>query len=188
MYKIFTIQQFNIYIKKMGQNKALFTELREVEILKTVDRFNIGFTKKEIASLSKNAVENVLEHGNPLEAAEALKAMDEFLKGMRADKRLIDGVRDELRKYGKEYITTSGAKLELAETGTVYDFSLCCDQMLEHMERNLAKWELAIKDRKEFLKTVPISGLDIITEDGEVIRIYPPSKESTSSYKVELAK
>ncbi len=172
----------------MGHNKELFTELREVEILKTVDRFNIGLTKKEITSLSKNAVENVLEHGNPLEAAEAMKAMDEFLKGMRADKRLIDGVRDELRKYGKEYVTTSGAKLELAETGTSYDFSLCCDPLLNDMEIEIERYEKAIKDRKDFLKMVPSSGLDIITEDGEAIRIYPPSKKSTSSYKVELAK
>jgi hypothetical protein len=172
----------------MGQNKILFTELREVEILRTVDRFNIGLTKKEISSLSKNAVENVLEHGNPLEAAEALKAMDEFLKGMRADKRLIDGVRDELRKFGKEYVSTSGAKLELAETGTSYDFGLCNDEALERMENVLEILEKQIKERKEFLKTVPISGLDIITEDGEAVRIYPPSKKSTSSYKVELAK
>jgi hypothetical protein len=56
------------------------------------------------------------------------------------------------------------------------------------MEDELIQIDKSMKWRKDFLKTVPVSGLDIITEDGEAVRIYPPSKKSTSSYKVELAK
>jgi len=45
-----------------------------------------------------------------------------------------------------------------------------------------------IKNRETFLKAVPIHGLDIINEDGEVLKIYPPNKSSTSSVKCTIQK
>jgi hypothetical protein len=45
-----------------------------------------------------------------------------------------------------------------------------------------------VKARKEFLKTVPLSGLEILTKDGELVTVYPPAKSSKSSFKVSLPK
>ena len=147
-----------------------------------------GLKKSEINSLAKTAVEAVLENGNVLDVAESLSAMEDFIKSVRADKRFTDYVREETAKYGKLFTSPSGAKIELAEVGSKYDFSLCNDPELQEYENHLIFYEKQVKDRKEFLKVLPSAGIDIITKDGEPIKIYPPSKTSTSSYKISLTK
>lgn len=147
-----------------------------------------GITKSEIKAAATVAVENVLEDGNPLEVAESLSAMEDFIKSVKADKRFTEYVREETVKHGKVYNSASGTKIEIAETGTKYEFSVCGDIILDEMEQKLMSIENDVKARKDFLKTLPISGMDIITPDGEAIKVFPPSKTSTSSYKVTLAK
>jgi hypothetical protein len=45
----------------------------------------------------------------------------------------------------------------------------------------------AVKDREDFLKTLPIDGQPIVDEDsGEVIRIYRPIKSSTTTVAISL--
>ena len=51
-----------------------------------------------------------------------------------------------------------------------------------------AIYDQDLKDRETFLKTIPESGIDHLTDEGELIKIYKPSKTSTSSYKVTLAR
>ncbi len=155
-----------------------------IEIIKNYS----GLKKSQISGLAQIAVEAVLETGNVLDVAESLSAMEDFIKSIKADKRFTDYVRDEAAKFGKLFTSQSGAKIELAEVGSKYDFSLCNDPELQESENHLIFYEKEVKDRKEFLKTIPSAGLDIITKDGEPIKIYPPSKTSTSSYKVTLSK
>lgn len=147
-----------------------------------------GMSKTDIAITAKSAVDNLLESGNTLAIAEQVAAMETFLKEVKSDERYTKAVREEVEKYGKEYKAASGAKIELAETGTKYDFSKCGDPILEQFEQRLSSAEEAVKQRKEFLKTVPLSGMDIITEDGEPVKVFPPSKTSTSSFKITLKK
>ncbi len=158
-----------------------------MDTLQNIKEFS-GLKKSEISSLAKTAVETVLESGNILDVAESLSAMEDFIKSVRADKRFVDYVREETVKHGKSFTSTSGAKIELAEVGSKYDFSLCNDIELQENENHLIFYAKEVNDRKEFLKTIPVSGLDIITKDGEAIKIFPPSKTSTSSYKISLAK
>jgi hypothetical protein len=114
--------------------------------------------------------------------------MENFIKELRSNKQFSDYVRDEIAKNGKQ-IETQSAKLELAETGVKYNFDNCGDVIYEQLEQQLQSVEADLKDRKEFLKTVPLSGLSIINEQtGEVSTIYPPSKQSTSTYKITLKK
>lgn len=148
-----------------------------------------GLTKSALKEIAAAAVNNVLANGNPLEAAESLSAMELFIKGMKSDKRFTDYVREETGKHPKGFTANSGAKIELSEVGSSYDFSQCGDVVLEMLEADFYKAENNLKERKEFLKKVPIAGVDVIVPySGEVIKVYPPSKSSTSSYKITLAK
>jgi hypothetical protein len=98
-------------------------------------------------------------------------------------------IREEVAKYGKGgYVTPRGAKFELAEVGYKYDWNACQDPILEQLESEVNSLKDRLKQRQEFLKTVPKEGIDIIFDGGEVCRIYPPIKTSTSSYKVTLPK
>lgn len=108
--------------------------------------------------------------------------------GIPEDKELIGMIREEVGKYGKTYTTPRGVKFELAETGSSYDFSQCNDPELALLEQQAEEHAKKLKERKEFLKTVPTKGLEIHSGDGELIKIYPPSKSSKSSYKVSLPK
>jgi len=156
--------------------------------LQTLQTFESGLKKSDIKSLAISAVDSCLESGNVLKVAEALSGMEAFIKEVKDDKRFTDYVREETAKTPKGFVSNSGAKIELAEVGTKYDFSQCNDPELTGYEADMSIIKDLVDVRKEFLKNVPVSGLDILTKDGEVVKVYPPSKSSSSSFKVTLAK
>ena len=147
-----------------------------------------GISKSQLKIMADMSLKEIFDNGRAIEAAEALSVMENFIKELRSNKQFSDYVRDEIAKNGKQ-IETQSAKLELAETGVKYNFDNCGDHIYEQLEQQLQSVEADLKDRKEFLKTVPASGLSIINEQtGEVSMIYPPSKSSTSTYKITLKK
>lgn len=154
----------------------------------TLELFEKGLSKSEIKSMAENAVSHVIETGEVLKAAEGLAAMENFIKEFKASEAFKDYTRTEIEKYGKAFTSSSGAKLELAETGSKYDYSMCNDPELEVKMQALETAQNDVKERQDFLKNLPLSGVDIVTSDGEVLKIYPPSKTSVSSYKVSLRK
>lgn len=161
----------------------------EKQSLAALNQFQKGLTKVDIKEMASNAVENLMINGNPLQIAEALSGMEMFVKEVKEDKKYKDYVREEAEKYPFGYVSKSGAKIECAEVGNSYDFSQCNDPYLPSMESQVIKFADKVKERKEFLKAVPVSGLVITNEeDGETVKIYPPTKSSTSSIKVTLAK
>ena len=148
-----------------------------------------GYTKTQLKIAADSVVNDIIENGNALPAAEALSAMENFVKEVKGNKQYIDFVRDEIAKHGKSANTGSGTKIELAEVGTKYDFSKCEDPKIIELENKINYLDSELADRKDFLKTVPLSGLLVTDENtGETYKVYPPSKTSTSSYKVTIAK
>jgi hypothetical protein len=148
-----------------------------------------GYTKTQLKIAADSVVNDIIENGNALPAAEALSAMEAFVKEVKGNKQYIDFVRDEIAKHGKSANTGSGTKIELAEVGTKYDFSKCEDPKIIELENKINYLDSELADRKDFLKTVPLSGLLVTDENtGETYKVYPPSKTSTSSYKVTIAK
>jgi hypothetical protein len=159
----------------------------QTEQITGLELFEKGLTKTDIHCMAQNAIDAVLEQGNALKVGEALSAMEAFIKEIKGDDRFKDYVREECAKYPKGYISPSGAKVELAETGTKYDFSKCDDPIYEMYSQKLLSVQNSLKEREAFLKTVPLEGLEIRFED-ELIRVFPPSKSSISSYKITLSK
>jgi hypothetical protein len=147
-----------------------------------------GISKSQLKIMADMSLKEIFDNGRAIEAAEALSVMENFIKELRANKQFSDYVRDEIAKNGKQ-IETQSAKLELAETGIKYDYDNCNDDIYNKLSEQIESFKGLLKDRETFLKTVPLSGLSIINEQtGEVITIYPPSKQSTSTYKITLKK
>jgi membrane-anchored protein YejM (alkaline phosphatase superfamily) len=147
-----------------------------------------GISKSQLKIMADMSLQEIFENGKIIEAAEALSVMETFIKELRGNKQFSDYVREEISKNGKQ-LETNSAKIELAETGIKYSFDNCGDVIYEQLNQQLESIEQQLKDRKEFLKTVSVSGLSIINEQtGEVSTIYPPSKQSTSTYKITLKK
>src|SRR5438552_16461923 len=82
-----------------------------------------GLKKYQVHELAAQSVDNVLEEGNVFEVAEAMAAMEEFVKAVRKDERYIQFLRDELGKHHGKLVTNSGARIELCEAGISYDYS-----------------------------------------------------------------
>ena len=147
-----------------------------------------GISKSQLKIMADMSLKEIFDNGRAIEAAEALSVMENFIKELRSNKQFSDYVRDEIAKNGKQ-IETNSAKLELAETAIKYNFDNCGDALYQQLEQQLQSIEADLKDRKEFLKTVPVTGLPILNEQtGELTTIYPPSKSSTSTYKITLKK
>ena len=145
-------------------------------------------TKTDIRTISNNMVADILNNGNIIESADALNKMETLIKEIKSTPEWIDYLREEVAKRGASVITPSGTKIELAEVGVKYDFSKCGDEQINDLFAEQERIESLIKERQTFLKTIPVSGLDIVTINGELVTIYPPSKSSTSSIKTTICK
>ena len=145
-------------------------------------------SKTDLNIISEAFINELSEKGNTIPAVEIISKMEYLIKQIKASNEFIDLVRTEVEKYGKGLTTITGVKIELAEVGTKYDFTRCNDDILCELEYQLSVYESKVKERKEFLKTVSPEGIDIIAEGGEVKRIFPPSKSSTSSFKTTISK
>ena len=150
----------------------------------TLPSIKDGLTKRQVAELAEQSVQNVLEEANIFQVAEALAAMDEFVKTIRKDERYIQFLRDELSHHHGKLVTNSGAKIELCEAAVSYDYS------------NNAEWRILdeqiqiLTDRRKYveekLRKIAQGKVVVDTETGEVLE--GPMKTSKSTYKITLAK
>jgi hypothetical protein len=146
-------------------------------------------TKTQIKLIAQQSVNDLLERGNPIQVAEAISKMELLIKEIKADQRYIDYVREELIKLGKSTQSESGTKIECAEVGTKYDYNNCGDTKWQMFKQQVDSATQSLKEREEFLKTIPYGGLQVLDDvTGELVHINPPIKTSTSSYKVTIGK
>lgn len=145
-------------------------------------------TKTQIKIIAQETICNLMETGNVIDMADAFAKVEMLIKEIKSCPAYIDYLREEVSKFGKSHTTSSGTKMELAEVGTKYDYQTCGDLELVNLNAQLLTIENAIKERQTFLKILPVSGIEIILDGGEVAKIYPPIKTSTSSVKCTIAK
>lgn len=123
---------------------------------------------------------------NPLDIHYQVKAMEDFIKVLTGNTRYKDYVLTEGMKHGKSF-EFNGSKMEIKETGVKYDYSNCGDQEWSAIEVEINRRKELQKEREKFLKSVPAEGVEIVNnETGEVIKVYPPFKTSTTSIAVTL--
>jgi hypothetical protein len=146
-----------------------------------------GNTKTEIENLALLLIEDTLEKGNPIELAEKIAATENLIKVIKDNDRYKTYVVEELGKYSGKYSTGSGTKIEVCEAGVKYLYDKCNDPVLADLYNQKIELEGKIKFRESFLKAVSPEGTDIKVED-ELVTVYPPSKTSTTTYKVTLSK
>jgi hypothetical protein len=123
---------------------------------------------------------------DPLKTHLQVKALEDMLETLKSNKDYKDTVLQAAVLNGKDFEYMS-AKFNIREVGVKYDFSQCGsndynDIMVDYNDVIKRK-----KDMEDFLKKVPHQGLDIINGvTGEVTKVYPPSKSSTTSVAVSL--
>lgn len=143
-----------------------------------------GLNKKQIAQLAAQSVDHVLEDGNVFEVAEALAAMEEFVKSVRKDERYVQFMREELDKHNGRTMTHSGARIESCEAGVSYDYSGNGEwRMLEEQIRELQQQKKAVEER---LKRLAPGRMSVDPETGEVTE--GANKTSKSTYRITLSR
>lgn len=149
---------------------------------------NLGLfeTDKEQRKEFVNQVIEGLNEGSvdPLKVHLQVKCMEDIIKQLTSSKEYKEICLTEAFKFGKTF-EHHNAKFEIKEMGVKYDYSNCNDPILKELKEKLQYLELEIKYRETLLKGVPSEGMEIIVED-ELVRIYPPSKTSTTTVTVNL--
>ena len=145
----------------------------------------VGLSKVAIKQASEAIILQINEGElNPLDVKLKLKALEALIKEMS---EILDPMaRKEAETYGQKSFEKYGAKIELAETGTSYDYDNCND---EKYLRLLEKESDAIRERKSYedkLKSMKQCVTKINKSTGEIITINPPVKKSTSSVKISF--
>ena len=159
--------------------------------LPLISRTNAKIFHDQVKQRIKDTGDGLFEY---IEFVKFVEKISEVISGnsqakLPADSELREMIRTEVAKYGKEGFTTKrGAKFQLAEVGYKFDWEACGDPVHDQMMSELSMLKDRISAREDFLKTVPAEGVDIIFDGGEVCKIFPPVKTSTSSYKVTLPK
>ena len=141
-------------------------------------------TSTQIDVFSDGVIESV-QGGeiNPLTVLVQLKAME------KATERILKEIRPNLlteaAKHPGNEFEYMGNKITKAEHGTKYDYSACGDPVLNDLLQDQAIIAAKIKTRQDRLKaqTTPET---IITDNGEVITLMPPTKKSTSGLNVSI--
>ncbi|MBO9681626.1 MAG: hypothetical protein J7502_02945 [Flavisolibacter sp.] len=150
----------------------------------TLPSIKEGLSKKQIAELADQSVSTVLEQGNVFEVAEALAAMEEFVKNVRKDERFVDFLRDELTKHRGRLTTNSGARIEICEAGVSYDYSGNGEwKELDQQIKMLTDQRKAVEEK---LRKLGPGRMAVDPETGEVLE--GPLKTSKSTYRITLSK
>jgi hypothetical protein len=150
----------------------------------TLPSIQEGLRKTEIFELAIKSVDNVLEEGNVFKVAEAIAAMEEFVKAVRKDERYIDFLREELIKNNGRLYTNSGAKIEVCEAAVTYDYSH--DATWRMIDEEIKMLQEHKKSREEILRKIAPGRMAVDSETGEVWE--GPLKTSKSTYRITLAK
>jgi hypothetical protein len=121
---------------------------------------------------------------NPLDLKLQVKAIESVLETI---KPILDKeARNEAEKFGAKSFDRLGAKVELFEAATKYDYSMCNDDEYKDLLVEQEKLKLKIKKREEFLKSIDGKMTLVIEGTGEVVTVFPPTKSSTSTIKITL--
>lgn len=145
-------------------------------------------TKEQRQEIVQDLIDR-LDNGeiDPLQAHFQVKAMEDIVKSVTENKYYRDHVLDAAQKYGQKRFDYQAASFEIKEVGSKYDYTNCGDPIHQQLEQAAKSATAAQKQREKFLQTLPLEGMDILVPDtGEMVRIYPPSKSSTTSVAVTL--
>lgn len=136
-------------------------------------------TKEELETFIAKLKPEII-NGDPISAAVQIKAIEELLKRLRADKDIREAVISELEKHADGKTTAGGNKLELCETGIKYHYN--GDSELNDLLAQEKELKEKIKARQKLLQGLDKSYFD--TDTGE--EILPAWRESTTNYKITL--
>jgi hypothetical protein len=144
-------------------------------------------TKQERQSFCIDVISR-LEAGqsDPLKVHLQVKSMEDMIKQLTDNKVYKTLVLEAAEKFGGKSFKFGNADIQVKEVGTKYDYTQVNDPKYFALKVIADEANKALKEREEFLKSVPSEGLQVVDENGELNTVYRPSKTSTTSVAVTL--
>jgi hypothetical protein len=137
------------------------------------------------AELAARAISSVVNgEVDPITAHINISRMEAAIKLFKENTYVRDITLRELAKYGKSH-QFGDCRLEEAESGVKYDYSMCGDSRLNDMYKTLEALKANIKEREEMLKKLPRTGM-ADPDTGEVL--FPPARSSKTTIKTTFKK
>lgn len=141
--------------------------------------------KAQRASFVNQIVEQVNEGAiDPRKIHLQIKGTEELLSALKDHPDYKGALLTECQKEGKKH-DYYNASFEVTELGTKYNYASCNDPILPELEAQAEAANKKLKERQEFLKKIPLEGIEVRHED-ELVQVFPPSKYSTTGIKCSL--
>jgi hypothetical protein len=150
-----------------------------IEFLKSTPR---GGATTVVASEVANRILDGYEDG--LELFIAVKSAQKLLDDITA--QIEESALNSAMLYSSKSFDAYGAKIEIREVGTKYNFDNCGDTILARITEEKKKWSDEEKSRQSMLKTLRGKTEMLDPETGEVINVFPPQKSSKTGLVVTL--
>lgn len=160
-----------------------------MEEITTTSILSLFQTNKEQRLSFVNDVINRINEGfvDPLLIHLQVKCMEDIIKQLTSDKRYQDAILEAAEKQDSKSFQFHNAKFEVKEVGIKWHFDKTGDPEIESLLKSEADLKKKIKYRQEYLKSIPKEGINVLNESsGEVVKIYPAYKTSTTSIAVTL--
>lgn len=167
-------------------------ETNEMQTTSILSLFDMD--KKQCVSFCQNVIDKMRDaEVDPLRVHTNVKKMENIIE-MLTDRKKYPGtaidyqnlILEAAEKYGKKF-SFQNAEFSIKEVGTAYDFSKCNDPEINALLAEQENVKKLVDARKEFLKTIPSAGIELLDrETAEAYTIYPPAKSSTTSVAVSL--
>lgn len=143
--------------------------------------------KQQRQTFIDQVIQSVVDGHNDVRSIHySLKVMEEITKKIMASPIYKSALMDEMERFEKSFEFKS-SRFDRRETGVKYDWKSTCDPVVIDLMNRLESLESELKERTDFLKTVPKSGLMVTDpETGETVQIFPPNKTSTETVAVTL--
>ncbi len=140
----------------------------------------------DIKDLATQIVVSIAEgETSALKVAQTLSAMEKVVKEVKNNPVYKRVVLSEAEREDSRTFRMYGAEYQVKEVGVKYDYSNCNDTEIIDLYARREALDALIKEREAFLKAVPAAGMEIVDDaTGEMMRVYPPAKSSTTSVTV----
>lgn len=137
-------------------------------------------------TLLPNLAEKIIQSvDDGFESAVELSGKLDFISKVCLEAK--NSLKEKTIKEVEDGFSAKGYKVEVCEAGVSYDYSRCNDSEYKELIDHMNALQKRIKDREKFLKSLKPEGFEYVdSETGEVIKLYPPVKKSTTTPRFTL--
>lgn len=143
-------------------------------------------TKEERVSFVNDVIVR-MDEVNPLDLHLQVKCLEDIISQLKDHPQYKSAIMDAADKYPGKKFSYRHAEISKMEAGVKYNYLMCGDAEYDRLDAELKSVKAKLDERAKFLQSIPASGLETVDAvTGEVVKLYPPTKTSTSTIAVKL--